>query len=223
MPQKQRPPGRLWLHDGSCVGLRPERPNHVWSYDFVSDRTEDGRRLRRLTLMDESRRECLALPVERRIGHLHCLLSFFDPLLRCPPFVVKPYHSSTRKRQVRHHEPDSRVQLSQMMLYLHHHPSGRLPSGCLVQKTLVFHQGLFAGPSHWARHHRWSDLRVQSGGEEATFSGQSNIVHFDLLFHSQPRGSKVRPFFAVGGGLKTFQGTGGGKGLSASQPICSAH
>ena len=68
MPQKQRPRGRLWLNDGSCVRLRPERPNHVWSYDFVSGRTEEGRKLRILTLIDEYTRECLALPVERRMG-----------------------------------------------------------------------------------------------------------------------------------------------------------
>ena len=34
VPQKQKPRGRLWLHDGSCVRLRPERANHVWAYDF---------------------------------------------------------------------------------------------------------------------------------------------------------------------------------------------
>jgi len=45
VPQKQRPRRRLWLNDGSCIRLRPERRNHVWSYDFVSDRTEDGRYL----------------------------------------------------------------------------------------------------------------------------------------------------------------------------------
>ena len=38
VPQKQRPRGRLWLNDGSCVRLRPGRANHVWSYDFVSAR-----------------------------------------------------------------------------------------------------------------------------------------------------------------------------------------
>ena len=43
VPSKQPKRGRLWLNDGSCVRLRPERPNHVWSYDFVQDRTEDGR------------------------------------------------------------------------------------------------------------------------------------------------------------------------------------
>ena len=68
VPQKQRPRRRLWLNDGSCIRLRPERRNHVWSYDFVSDRTEDGRRVRILTLIDEYTRECLALPVERRMG-----------------------------------------------------------------------------------------------------------------------------------------------------------
>ena len=42
VPQKQRPRRRLWFNDGSCIRLRPERPNHVWSYDFVSGRTEGG-------------------------------------------------------------------------------------------------------------------------------------------------------------------------------------
>ena len=75
--------------------------------------------------------------LEARQGPVPDPLRQYQPSPQVPPFVVKPYHSSTRKRQVRHHEPDSRVQLSQMMLYLRHHPSGRLPSGCLVQKTLV--------------------------------------------------------------------------------------
>ena len=45
VPQKQRSRRRLWRNGGSCVRLRPERPNHVWSYDFVSDRTDEGRKL----------------------------------------------------------------------------------------------------------------------------------------------------------------------------------
>jgi transposase InsO family protein len=48
VPQKQRPRGRLWFNDGSCVRLRSERANHVWSYDFVSAMTHDGRTLRLL-------------------------------------------------------------------------------------------------------------------------------------------------------------------------------
>ncbi|RXH58144.1 Dipeptide-binding ABC transporter, periplasmic substrate-binding component [Granulicella sibirica] len=39
VPKKQKPRGRLWLNDGSCVRLRPEHANHVWSYDFVSAKT----------------------------------------------------------------------------------------------------------------------------------------------------------------------------------------
>ena len=57
VPGKQPKKGRLWLNDGSCVRLRPERPNHVWSYDFVEDRTHDGRKLRMLNVIDEFTRE----------------------------------------------------------------------------------------------------------------------------------------------------------------------
>src|SRR5450756_1036636 len=67
VPQKQRPRGRLWLNDGSCVRLRPERVNHVWSYDFVSGMTHGGRTIRLLTLIDEFTRESLAIRVERRL------------------------------------------------------------------------------------------------------------------------------------------------------------
>ena len=52
-PSKQPRKGRLRLNDGSCVRLRPERPNHVWSYDFVEDRTHNGRKFRMLNVIDE--------------------------------------------------------------------------------------------------------------------------------------------------------------------------
>ena len=81
VPQKQRPRGRLWLNDGSCVRLRPEHPNHVWSYDFVSARTHDGRTLRLLTLIDEYTRECLAIRVERRMGSQEVIESLSDVML----------------------------------------------------------------------------------------------------------------------------------------------
>ena len=67
VPRKQPRRGRLWLADGSCLRLRPERPNHVWSWDFVMDRTDDGRPIKILTLIDEYTRECLAIHVARRI------------------------------------------------------------------------------------------------------------------------------------------------------------
>ena len=67
VPGKQPRRGRLWLADGSCVRLRPQHRDHVWSYDFVMARTSDGRSFRILTLIDEYTRECLALLVDRRI------------------------------------------------------------------------------------------------------------------------------------------------------------
>ena len=67
VPHKQPKRGRLWLNDGSCVRLRPEHPNHVWSYDFVEDRTHNGRKYRMLNIIDEFTRECLAIRVSRRL------------------------------------------------------------------------------------------------------------------------------------------------------------
>jgi transposase InsO family protein len=67
VPQKQPKIGRLWLNDGSCIRLRPEHKDHVWSYDFVAARTSDGRAFRILTILDEYTRECLAILVDRRI------------------------------------------------------------------------------------------------------------------------------------------------------------
>ena len=63
VPARQPARRRLWLNDGSCVRLRPEYPNHVWSYDFMKCRTSDGRAFRLLTVIDEYTRECLAIDV----------------------------------------------------------------------------------------------------------------------------------------------------------------
>ena len=68
VPQKQPKKARLWLNDGSCIRLRPERLNHVWSYDFVEARTHDGRKFRMLNLIDEFTRECLAIRVSRKLN-----------------------------------------------------------------------------------------------------------------------------------------------------------
>lgn len=78
VPQKQRPRSRLWLNDGSCVRLRPEHTNHVWSYDFVNAMTHDGRSLRLLTLLDEFSRECLAIRVARRLGRYQVIETLAD-------------------------------------------------------------------------------------------------------------------------------------------------
>ncbi len=68
VPQKQKPRGRLWLNDGSWVRLRPQRPNRVRSYDFMSAFTHDGRTVRFLNPIDEYTRECLTIHVGRRIN-----------------------------------------------------------------------------------------------------------------------------------------------------------
>ena len=73
VPGKQPKRGRLWLNDGSCVRLRAEYRDHVWSYDFVQDRTADGRPIRILTLIDEYSRECLSLLVARRLNSQNVL------------------------------------------------------------------------------------------------------------------------------------------------------
>jgi putative transposase len=80
VPKKQPKRGRLWLNDGSCVRLRPTHRNHVWSYDFVIDRTYYGRPIKILMLIDQYSRHCLALVVDRRIKRndvLHTLSNLF--------------------------------------------------------------------------------------------------------------------------------------------------
>ncbi len=80
VPQRQPKRGRLWLNDGSCIRLRAEHPNHVWSYDFVQSHTRDGRILRMLSILDEYTRECLSIDVERQLTHddvMHRLTNLF--------------------------------------------------------------------------------------------------------------------------------------------------
>lgn len=80
VPAKQPKRGRLWLNDGSCLRLKPEFPNHVWSYDFVLERTQDGRAFRILNVIDEYTRECLAVKVKRHLDHedvQECLTELF--------------------------------------------------------------------------------------------------------------------------------------------------
>ena len=66
VPARQPKRGRLWLNDRSYVRLRPERATLVWAYDFVEDRTRDGRKIRMLNVVGEFTRECRCI----RIGRL---------------------------------------------------------------------------------------------------------------------------------------------------------
>jgi putative transposase len=65
VPQIQRKRRRLGHSENSCTRRRAERPNHVWSYDFIYDQTADGRQLKLLPVVDEYTRECLTIEVER--------------------------------------------------------------------------------------------------------------------------------------------------------------
>jgi HTH-like domain len=82
-PIKQPKRGRLWLADGSCIRLRPEYPHHVWSWDFVMERTHDGRVLKILVLIDEHTRQCLSLHVARQIRSNDVIDVLADARTRC--------------------------------------------------------------------------------------------------------------------------------------------
>ena len=82
VPAKQPKRRRLWLGDGSCIQLRPTHRNHVWSYDFVMDRTADGRAFRMLTIVDEFTRECLAIDEARKLTSEDVLERLSDLFVR---------------------------------------------------------------------------------------------------------------------------------------------
>ena len=100
MPQKQPKRARLWLANSACVRQRPERPNHVWSYDFVANQTHDSRPFRILNTLDEYTRECLASVVARRIrSHIRsdngpeciaCKLRHWLTVLQVAPLYIEP-------------------------------------------------------------------------------------------------------------------------------------
>ena len=118
VPKRQPKRGRLWLTDGSCIRLRPEHANHVWAYDFVSERTHDGRPLKLLTVVDEYTRECLAIRVERRITANDVLWALADLFLEYgipehirsdngPEFVATAVRQLARR--ARRHDPVHRA------------------------------------------------------------------------------------------------------------------
>ena len=104
VPKKQPKRKRLWLADGSCVRLRPRHRDHVWSYDFVADRTSDGRSFRMLTLIDEHTRECLAIDVARKLKSEDVLERLSDLFVRqgVPQYIRSdngPEFTATKVRE----------------------------------------------------------------------------------------------------------------------------
>jgi transposase InsO family protein len=82
VPHRQPRRSRLWLNDGSCIRLRPQHRNHVWSRGFVFDRTRDGRALKLIVVMDEFARRCLAIHTARRIRAREALEVFAKLMVR---------------------------------------------------------------------------------------------------------------------------------------------
>jgi transposase InsO family protein len=82
VPARQLKRARLWLADGSCIRLRAERPNHVWSYDFVEERTHDRCKIRLLNVIDEFTHECLAIRVARRLKSIDVIDLLSDLFIR---------------------------------------------------------------------------------------------------------------------------------------------
>ena len=77
-PQKQPKRRRLWLNDGSCIRKRPQYRNQVWAYDFVMDRTHDGKRFRMLIIIEEYTRDCLAIKVARKLNSTDVIDTLLD-------------------------------------------------------------------------------------------------------------------------------------------------
>lgn len=82
VPAKQPKRARLWLNDGSTIRHRPEYKNHVWSYDFVSEQTYDGRKFKVLNIIDEYSRELLVCFTARQIKSQDVIFVLADLFLK---------------------------------------------------------------------------------------------------------------------------------------------
>ncbi|MEP1441771.1 MAG: IS3 family transposase [Hyphomicrobiales bacterium] len=90
VPYKQPKRGRLWFNDGSCIRLRAEHNDHVWSYDFVHHRTDDGKVFRMLNILDEFTRECLAIRIKRNLNSTDVIDALTDLfILRGVPAYIR--------------------------------------------------------------------------------------------------------------------------------------
>lgn len=92
VPKKQRKRRRLQGSGGShnsCVRHKATHRNHVWSYDFVTDRTEDGRQLKLLVVLDEFTRESLAIEVARSFtaGDVKLVLQYLFAVRGAPKHI----------------------------------------------------------------------------------------------------------------------------------------
>jgi len=103
LPKKQIKKRRLWLNDGSCIRLRPEHRNHVWSYDFIMDQTMDGRKIRFLNIIDEFTHECLA-SIPRRRWRNNDIIEVLAELMvtrGCPEYMRSDNGSEFTAKKIR--------------------------------------------------------------------------------------------------------------------------
>lgn len=89
VPYRRKPKKAMGSSANSCSVKKAEYPNHVWTYDFVSDQTEDGRKLRLLTVLDEFTRESLAIEVARSMpaGDVISVLDYLFMLRGVPKLI----------------------------------------------------------------------------------------------------------------------------------------
>ena len=75
--------------DNSCAVKKAEYPNHVWTYDFMSDQTENGRSLKIFTVLDEFTRESLVIKIARSIRSKDVILvlEYLFLVRRAPKFI----------------------------------------------------------------------------------------------------------------------------------------
>ena len=90
VPRKQHKKGRVdGSSDNACHRKKPKYPNHVWSYDFVNERLENGRKVRMLVVIDEFTRECLALDVAKHFKGEDVVevLRYLFAVRGCPDYI----------------------------------------------------------------------------------------------------------------------------------------
>jgi transposase InsO family protein len=104
VPKKQPKRARLWRNDGSVIRLRPVFPKHVWSYDFMEDRTENGVKYRILNVIDEYTRECLAVKVARKLNSRDVIQTLYDLFLEqgVPVHIRSDNGSEFTAKRVQH-------------------------------------------------------------------------------------------------------------------------
>jgi len=78
-----------------------------------------------------------------------------------------------------------------------------LAAGAFFGQNLYPH---ISGEIHYE--YLMSGLDIKSGGQQATFSGNSHTLHYDLVLHTNKKGSRTQLFAALGGGMRIFRGTG---------------